>query len=76
MCYGKKQYITPHPSGSWQVKGTNNSRVTARTNTQAEAISIGRTLSHNQRFELVIHKPNGQIRVKDSHGNDPYPRRG
>lgn len=69
----KTQHITPHPNGGWQVKGPNNSRATARTNTQAEAINIGRTISHNQGFELVIHRPNGQIRAKDSHGNDPYP---
>lgn len=44
---GKNQHVTPHPNGGWQVKGANNSRATARTNTQAEAISIGRTISHN-----------------------------
>ena len=26
--------------------------------------------------ELVIHRPNGQIRDKDSHGSDPYPPQG
>ena len=73
---GKNQHVTPHPDGGWQVKGAGNSRATARTNTPAQAINIGRTISNHQGSELVIHRPNGQIRAKDSHGNDPYPPRG
>ena len=73
---GKNQHVTPHPNGGWQVKGAGNSRATVRTNTQAESISIGRTISRNQGSELVIHRPNGQIREKDSHGRDPFPPRG
>ena len=72
----KNQHITPHPDGGWQVKGAGNSRATARTNTQAEAIDIGRAISRNQGSELIIHRPNGQIRAKDSHGNDPFPPKG
>lgn len=70
------QHVTPHPDGGWQVKGAGNSRATARTNTQAEAIDIGRSIARNQGSELVIHRPNGQIRAKDSYGNDPYPPKG
>lgn len=70
---GKNQHVTPHPSGGWQVKGAGNSRATVRTNTQAEAINIARTISRNQGSELVIHRPNGQIRDKDSHGRDTCP---
>ena len=73
---GKNQHVTPHPDGGWQVKGAGNNRATVRTNTQAQAIDIGRTISSNQGSELVIHRPNGQIRAKDSHGKDPYPPKG
>lgn len=73
---GKNQHITPHPDGGWQVKGAGNSRATARTDTQADAINIGREIARNQQSELVIHRPNGQIRDKDSYGNDPFPPRG
>ena len=73
---GKNQHVTPHPDGGWQVKGAGNSRATVRTNTQADAIRIARTISQNQGSELLIHRPNGQIRAKDSHGNDPYPPKG
>ena len=73
---GKNQHVTPHPSGGWQVKGAGNKRATIRTNTQAQAISLGRSIAKNQESELVIHRPNGQIREKDSHGRDPFPPRG
>lgn len=73
---GKNQHVTPHPDGGWQVKGANNTRATVRTSTQGEAIDIAREIARNQQSELVIHRPNGQIRDKDSFGNDPFPPRG
>lgn len=73
---GKNQHVTPHPGGGWQVKGEHNIRATVRTSTQREAINIARMISQNQGSELVIHRPNGQIREKDSHGSDPYPPKG
>lgn len=72
----KNQHITPHPSGGWQVKGAGNSRATVRTNTQKQAIDVGRAIARNQQSELVIHRTNGQIRAKDSYGNDPFPPKG
>ena len=73
---GKNQHVTPHPDGVWQVKGEGNTRATVRTTTQKEAIGIAREISRNQGSELVIHRPNGQIRDKDSHGRDPFPPEG
>ena len=73
---GKNQHVTPHPQGGWQVKGAGNSKATVRTSTQKEAISIARTISHNQHSELIVHGVNGQIREKDSHGKDSCPPKG
>lgn len=70
------QHVTPHPDGGWQVKGAGNSRATVRTDTQAEAISIAREIARNQGSELFIHRPNGQIRDRNSYGNDPFPPKG
>ena len=39
--------------------------------TQEEAISDGRGLAEQEQGELVIHGEDGEIREKDSHGNDP-----
>lgn len=72
----KSQHVTPHPKGGWQVKGAGNSRATVRATTQSAAIAQARVIARNQKSEMVIHRPNGQIRAKDSYGNDPYPPRG
>jgi hypothetical protein len=72
----KNQHVTPHPNGGWQVKGAGNSRATVRTTTQSAAIAEARVIARNQKSEMVIHRPNGQIRAKDSYGNDPFPPKG
>lgn len=43
----KNQHITPHSDGGWQVKGAGNSKVTVRTDTQYDAIGIGREIACN-----------------------------
>lgn len=70
---GKNQHITPHPDGGWQVKGEGNTKATVITDTQQEAIDAGRSIAKNQQSELLIHGRNGQIRARDSYGNDPHP---
>ncbi|MGD8174493.1 DUF2188 domain-containing protein [Marinimicrobium sp. ARAG 43.8] len=72
---GKDQHVIPHESG-WAVKGAGNDRVTSVHNTQQQAIDVAREIARNQQSELVIHRPNGQIRDKDSHGNDFFPPEG
>lgn len=72
----KNQHVTPHPKGGWQVKGAGNNRATVRTTTQREAIIEARTIARNQKSEMIIHRTNGQIRAKDSYGNDPFPPKG
>ncbi|MBE2973410.1 DUF2188 domain-containing protein [Priestia megaterium] len=69
------QHVTPHPDG-WQVKGAGNSKATSVHSTQKDAIAAAKTIAKNQSAEVVIHRQNGQIRAKDSYGNDPYPPRG
>ncbi len=73
---GKNQHVTPHPAGGWQVKGEGNTRATVRTATQKQAMDIAREISRNQHSELVIHRSDGRIRDKDSHGHDPFLPRG
>ncbi len=70
---GKNQHITPHPDGGWQVKGEGNTKATVITDTQQQAIDAGRNIAKNQQSELLIHGRNGQIRARDSYGNDPHP---
>mgnify|MGYP003545115983 CR=1 FL=1 len=73
---GKKQHVTLRPDGDWQVKGEGNSKATAVTTTQKDAIRIARDIAINQGSEVVIHGKDGKIRDKNSYGNDPYPPEG
>lgn len=72
---GKNQHVVPHPDG-WAVKGAGNDRATKVTTTQQEAIQFAKEIAQNQQSELIVHGKNGQIRQKDSFGNDNYPPKG
>lgn len=72
----KNQHVTPHQSGGWQVKGAGNSKATVVTRTQSEAIQIGKAIAKAQGSELLIHNKQGQIRERNSYGNDPHPPKG
>lgn len=72
---GKNQHVVPH-NGDWAVRGAGNDRVTSTHPTQAAAAAAARQIAINQHSEVVIHRPNGQIRDRDSYGNDPFPPKG
>ena len=72
---GKNQHVVKRPDGR-AVRGENNSRDTSHRRTQEEARQAARKIAKNQQSEVVIHRPNGQIRDKDSYGNDPCPPKG
>lgn len=72
---GKNQHVVPH-NGSWAVRGAGNERVTRTATTQSEAIQIAKEIATNQGSEMFIHRPNGQIRERNTYGNDPFPPEG
>ena len=72
---GRNQHVTPHANG-WQVKSAGNHKATVVKPTQQQAINFAREIAKNQKSELVVHNREGQIRQKDSFGNDPYPPKG
>ena len=72
---GKNQHVVPHQD-SWAVKGAGNQRATSVHDTQQQAIDAARDIARKQQSELVIHRPDGRIRDKDSYGNDPFPTKG
>lgn len=65
-------HVVPH-NGGWATRREGASRVGSTHRTQGEAIEAGRDRARRDQAELVIHRPNGQIRDSDSYGNDPYP---
>jgi len=75
MGRGKNQHVVPHGK-DWAVKGAGNTKATKVVSTQRQAIEIAKGISVNQQSEMLIHGRNGQIREKNSYGNDPYPPKG
>ncbi|MBR3022509.1 MAG: DUF2188 domain-containing protein [Bacteroidaceae bacterium] len=72
---GKNQHVVP-TGGRWGVKVEGNSKLTSTFDKQSDAIAAARQISRNQHSELFIYGRNGQIRKRDSHGNDSFPPRG
>lgn len=71
----RNQHVVPHDRG-WAVRGAGTQSASSVHSTQSEAISAARQTARNQGSELLIHGRNGQIRARDSHGNDPHPPKG
>jgi hypothetical protein len=69
------QHVVPR-GNQWAVTGAGNSRATAIVPTQREAINIAKPIAENRGGDVVIHGRNGQIRERNSYGNDPYPPKG
>jgi len=69
---GVNQHVVPQ-GDEWAVKGEGNERADSLHDTQTEAIERAREIAINQRSEVVIHRPDGTIRDKDSYGKDPCP---
>lgn len=73
---GKNQHVVPDGNGGWNVKGEGNIKATGNFDTQAEAIKKATEIAKNQNSEMFLHGRNGQIRERNSFGNDPYPPKG
>jgi uncharacterized protein YdaT len=71
----KNQHVVPHGK-EWAVKGEGNERNTYITATQSQAIDLARNIAENQQSELFVHNRQGQIRERNSYGNDPFPPAG
>lgn len=71
----KNQWVVPKGK-EWAVRGEGNERVTSTHRTQAEAVNAAREIARNQRSEVLIQNRQGQIRERNSYGNDPHPPKG
>lgn len=57
----------------WGTMREGGERVSGLYDTQAAAIEAGREMAREGQGELLIHGRDGQIRARDSYGNDPCP---
>ena len=74
----KNRHVVPGRDGGWDVKAPGSRRASSHHPTQADAERRAKEIVGNSGGgEVVIHRPNGQIRDKDTvaPGNDPFPPR-
>lgn len=72
---GRSQWVVKHASG-WAQKGEGNQRATKVFDRQSDAIDAARQTAIRQKSELVIQGDDGQIRERNSYGNDPRRSKG
>ncbi len=71
----KRIHVVPH-GDRWATRSEGASRVGGTHRTQTEATEAARNQAQRERGEVVIHRPNGQIRDANSYGKDPFPPKG
>lgn len=64
-------WVKPRREGGWSVQREGASKAAGNFGTQREAIERGKDLAQKSRSELIVQNKQGQIRSKDSYGNDP-----
>lgn len=70
------RHVVPSPKGGWNSKKGGAERASKHFEKKQDAVDYSRKLSKKQKTELVIHKKDGKIQRKDSHGNDSFPPKG
>jgi hypothetical protein len=70
------RHVVPNPDGGWDSKKGGAERASKHFDKKQDAVDYSRELSKKQKTELVIHKKDGKIQRKDSHGNDSFPPKG
>lgn len=71
----KNQHVVPR-GNNWAVQGAGNEKATRIVSTQSEGIKIAKEIAINQKSEMFIHRPNGQIRERNTYGKDNFPPKG
>jgi hypothetical protein len=66
-------HVVPGPKGGWSVKKGGSDRASRHFDVKEVAVSYARVVSQKQGSELYIHRKDGTIQRKDSHGADPAP---
>ena len=73
-----ERHVVPNPDGGWDIVKPGASRSSGHLDSQGDAIDRARDIVRNDGGgEVVIHRPNGQIRDSDTvpPGHDPFPPR-
>jgi Uncharacterized protein conserved in bacteria (DUF2188) len=68
-------HVVPRDDG-WAVKRDGGQRASSVHTTQAAADDAGRATARRDGVEFLLHNKQGEIRARDSYGNDPCPPKG
>lgn len=60
----KRQFVSPHPDGGWQVKLEGAKKATKRFDTKAEAEKYAKVLADNQGTSVMRQKKDGKLQKK------------
>ena len=72
MSKAKDVHVVPR-GDKWAAVRPGQDRASGIFETQGQAINQGRQIAQDSHSELFIHGRDGQIRARDSYGNDPCP---
>ena len=75
MANRKNIHVVPN-GDQWSVRREGAQRSSGNYPTQGAAAQAARTTARQEGGELFIHRQNGQIRDRDSYGNDPRGSKG
>ena len=71
----KNFWATKHDDG-WAVKREGNQKATSVHDTQAEAWNEAKERARETGGEAFLQNRQGQIRERNTYGNDPFPPKG
>lgn len=71
----KNIHVVPHGNG-WNVSREGDAAPSSHHPTQEEAIEAATDVARRDKVELLVHGRDGQIRMRNSFGNDPASVRG
>lgn len=72
---GKNVHVTKRDNGC-AVITEGSEKAVKITETQKEAIDLGKSIAKNNESELIIHDRENKFREKNSYGNDPEKTKG
>lgn len=73
---GQGNYWVSKRESGWAVKREGTTKAASVHKSQDAAWSEARRLARGSGGEAVLKGSNGQIRARNSYGNDPYPPKG
>jgi hypothetical protein len=73
--HGPNFWVVRH-RGGFSIKKEKTAHVLIPPSSQQLAITIARQLARANMSELIVQGESGRIRLRDSHGFDPFPPKG